>query len=201
LNSLLVCKPSNVQTRRNSTSSFPSLGHVIITQNSRRRECGFTIKWMCRVAERVEGRHAENVGSRRYSRRTYLKLISVLNSTMQIRCDAQQQQPQRCTRCKKMGLDCIILPTSAKSSRRTKAELQRELDSLKTEVQKQAQTFVSPPGDIHPRNVTSPRSHTVSPESVQLEASPGPLDAANTLPRTLNGLFVEANRIDDCFAL
>jgi len=105
-----------------------------------------------------------------------------------------------------MGLDCIILPTPAKSSRRTKADIQRELDSLKTEVQKQnlaheAQTLFSPPGDAHPRNVVSPQSHTVSPESAQPEASPGSLDVSKTLPRTLNGLLVEANKIDDCFAL
>lgn len=125
---------------------------------------------------------------------------------MQIRCDAQQRQPQQCTRCKKMGLDCIILPTSAKSSRRTKADLQRELDSLKTKVQKQnlahePQTFFSRPEDIHPRNVTSSRSLDVSLEAAQPDASPDSPDLANTLPRTLNGLVVEADKIDDCFAL
>ena len=105
-----------------------------------------------------------------------------------------------------MGLDCIILPTSAKSSRRTKADIQRELDSLKTEVQKQnlaqeAQTLFSSSVDAHPLNVTSPQSLPVSPESAQPEIGPGSLGASNTQPRTLNGLRVEADKIDDCFAL
>jgi len=105
-----------------------------------------------------------------------------------------------------MGLDCIILPTSAKTSRRTKADIQRELDSLKTEVQKQnlaheAQTLFSSPGDAHPRNVADPRSFTVSPESAQPETKPNSLDPSNTLPRTLNGRLVEADKIDDCFTL
>jgi len=103
-----------------------------------------------------------------------------------------------------MGLDCIILPTSAKSSRRTKADLQRELDSLKTEAQKkglteESQPSHSSPDAAHPRNIASPGEESQTPDALTSEFAPRLTDFSKTESRTLNGNFVDAEKIDDCF--
>jgi len=105
-----------------------------------------------------------------------------------------------------MGLDCIILPTSAKSSRRTKADLQRELDSLKTKVQKKglpedSQSSYSAPEDPHPKNVVTPGEESQTPDTLTSEFAPRPSNFSKTEPRTLNGNVVDAQKIDDCFSL
>ena len=105
-----------------------------------------------------------------------------------------------------MGLDCIILPTSAKSSRRTKADLQRELDSLKTKVQKgslleDSQSSYSPPEDPHPKNVVTPGEESQTPDILTSEFAPRPSEISRTESRTLNGNVVDAQKIDDCFSL
>ncbi|KAF2748722.1 C6 zinc finger domain-containing protein [Sporormia fimetaria CBS 119925] len=50
-----------------------------------------------------------------------------------IRCDVEQHKVphEPCSRCKKMGIDCRILPTSTRNLRQTKAEMRRELEELK----------------------------------------------------------------------
>ncbi|KAF1962136.1 hypothetical protein CC80DRAFT_155407 [Byssothecium circinans] len=55
------------------------------------------------------------------------------DSFVQIRCDVEQTKTPHdpCNRCKKMNLECRILPTSTRNLRQTKAEMRRELEELK----------------------------------------------------------------------
>lgn len=105
-----------------------------------------------------------------------------------------------------MGLDCIILPTPAKSSRRTKADLQRELDSLKSEVQKKniadgGQPYQQSPEEGHPKNLESRVKPSPTPEASISEVASGSLESTKTLSRTIGDVVVDAQKIDDCFAL
>lgn len=98
------------------------------------------------------------------------------------------------------------MPTSAKSSRRTKADLQRELDSLKSEVQKknlaeEAQPHYPSPEDVHPKNLVSPDDDKSVSPSAEPSGSVPPLGSTKTVSRTLGDVVVDAEKIDDCFAL
>lgn len=144
--------------------------------------------------------------------------------TLQIRCDVEQHKVPHdpCGRCKKMGLECRILPTSTRNLRQTKAEMRRELEELRWNM-RQGQA----PGDqSYPHSTASPNvdmqnytplehaSGTYSDPSGRTDASDSMSpafdsrpptrkgsDSQGTIPRVLDGFLLDSKRIDDCFAL
>ncbi|EXJ68829.1 uncharacterized protein A1O5_07761 [Cladophialophora psammophila CBS 110553] len=51
-----------------------------------------------------------------------------------LRCDASKDYTQPCSRCKRFKLDCVVSKNFKRVKRRTKSELQAELDQLKKQV-------------------------------------------------------------------
>ncbi|KAE8833822.1 hypothetical protein PTNB85_03805 [Pyrenophora teres f. teres] len=140
-----------------------------------------------------------------------------------IRCDVEQHKVPHdpCGRCKKMGLECRILPTSTRNLRQTKAEMRRELEELRWNM-RQGQN----PGDPnYPQSTASPNvdmqnytplehtSATYSDPSARTDASDSMSPAFDsrpptrkgsdhgTVPRAIDGYVLDAKRIDDCFTL
>ncbi|KAF2126784.1 hypothetical protein P153DRAFT_297077 [Dothidotthia symphoricarpi CBS 119687] len=140
-----------------------------------------------------------------------------------IRCDVEQLKVPHdpCGRCRKMGLECRILPTSTRNLRQTKAEMRRELEELRwnmrhNQVQGSESTYphstASPNLDMRNYSPLEPDSGTYSNPSARTEASnslspgyesrpPTRKGSENTLPRTLDGYMVDAKTIDACFLL
>ncbi|KAM0516983.1 hypothetical protein ACHAPE_005095 [Trichoderma viride] len=58
--------------------------------------------------------------------------LAEINSNGQVKCNAAP--PSSCTRCRRMQLECVILPTPA--SRRTKSQLQRELEDFRSRAER-----------------------------------------------------------------
>ena len=52
-----------------------------------------------------------------------------------LRCDASKDYSQPCSRCHKFSLHCIISSSFKRNRRRNKAEMQREIDSLRQKIQ------------------------------------------------------------------
>jgi transcriptional regulatory protein LEU3 len=142
--------------------------------------------------------------------------------TFQIRCDVEQHKVPHdpCGRCKKMGLECRILPTSTRNLRQTKAEMRRELEELRWNMR----SGHAPGSELGPGSTASPNvdmqgysphdygSGTYSDPSARTDGSVSPAfesrpptrkgsDNRITLPRVIDGYFIEAKKIDDCFKL
>ncbi|KAI1627714.1 hypothetical protein EDD37DRAFT_273330 [Exophiala viscosa] len=68
-----------------------------------------------------------------------------------LRCDASKDYAQACSRCKKFALECVISKSFRRVRRRTKSELQAELDQLKQQVKKNlpASNALPPPPGYH----------------------------------------------------
>ncbi|KAI4659875.1 uncharacterized protein J4E79_005677 [Alternaria viburni] len=141
-----------------------------------------------------------------------------------IRCDVEQHKVPHdpCGRCKKMGLECRILPTSTRNLRQTKAEMRRELEELRWNM-RQGQN----PGDAnYPQSTASPTvdmqnygplehaSGTYSDPSGRTDASDSMSPAFDsrpptrkgsdhhgTVPRVIDGYLLDSKRIDDCFTI
>ncbi|KAF2122766.1 C6 zinc finger domain-containing protein [Lophiotrema nucula] len=145
-----------------------------------------------------------------------------------IRCDVEQIKvpPDPCSRCKKMGLECRILPTSTRNLRQTKADMRRELEELRWNMRGD--------GTHHPNQFATPNSSMGGVGGVDYSPYEGPSGSftggsvtgsslspsyengggvsrpvsrkgsgpsSQTLPRVLDGYFVDAKRIEDCFTL
>ncbi|KAH8722752.1 hypothetical protein GQ44DRAFT_351211 [Phaeosphaeriaceae sp. PMI808] len=120
-----------------------------------------------------------------------------------------------------MALECRILPTSTRNLRQTKAEMRRELEELRWNIRSGHAPGSDPnhPGSTASPNVDmqgySPHEHgsgTYSNDSAGTDGSVSPAfdsrpptrkgsDNRTTLPRTIDGYFLDATRIDDCFTL
>ncbi|KAF2686999.1 hypothetical protein K458DRAFT_297131 [Lentithecium fluviatile CBS 122367] len=142
-----------------------------------------------------------------------------------IRCDVEQHKTshQPCTRCRKMNLECRILPTSTRNLRQTKAEMRRELEELRWNMRQGQPHEPSQPhstpgstfeghGAFHSpmepaSGMYSSREETEASESMSphFEAPGsggfGPERKARTVARSLEGFLVDAKKIDDCFGL
>ena len=156
--------------------------------------------------------------------------LASLNKTpcllaLQIRCDVEQHKVPHdpCGRCKKMGLECRILPTSTRNLRQTKAEMRRELEELRWNM-RQGQA----PGDPnYPHSTASPNvdmqnytplehasgtysdpsggrtdaSDSMSPAFDSRPPTRKGSDHQGTIPRVIDGFLLDSKRIDDCFTL
>lgn len=145
-----------------------------------------------------------------------------------IRCDVEQHKTPHdpCSRCKKMNLECRILPTSTRNLRQTKAEMRRELEELRWNMRQgdgpnhslntpgPSQTGGSDAHLLSPMDQDSATYSTASGERTVGSMSPsfqGPTSGSQTRQsshglsgthsRILDGYVVDAKRIDDCFAL
>lgn len=124
-----------------------------------------------------------------------------------------------CGRCKKMGLECRILPTSTRNLRQTKAEMRRELEELRWNMRHNGA-----PGSVtdsnYPRSTASPNmdmdreqsaysdpsgrtdgSHSLSPVFESRPPTRKASGSSGTIPRMLEGYVLDPKRIDDCFML
>lgn len=125
-----------------------------------------------------------------------------------------------CGRCKKMGLECRILPTSTRNLRQTKAEMRRELEELRWNMRHNAA-----PGSVtdsnYPHSNASPGmdldrdqsgaysdpsgrtdgSHSLSPTFESRPPTRKGSGSNGTIPRMLEGYILDPKRIDDCFML
>ncbi|KAF1946022.1 C6 zinc finger domain-containing protein [Clathrospora elynae] len=141
-----------------------------------------------------------------------------------IRCDVEQHKVPHdpCGRCKKMGLECRILPTSTRNLRQTKAEMRRELEELRWNMRQGHN-----PGDPnYPHSTASPNvdmqnytpldhasgsysdpsgrtdgSDSMSPAFESRPPTRKGSDNHGTLSRAMDGYVLDAQRIDDCFTL
>ncbi|KAL5392483.1 hypothetical protein PMIN02_006202 [Paraphaeosphaeria minitans] len=139
-----------------------------------------------------------------------------------IRCDVEQHKTphEPCSRCKKMNLECRILPTSTRNLRQTKAEMRRELEELRWNMRQGGGDPLSTPGSLGDassfRSPHDPASGSFSnPSAPRTDASMSPAlenghnpakdgkptAAGPTMSRSLDGFVVDARKIDDCFAL
>ncbi|KAF1849493.1 uncharacterized protein K460DRAFT_280097 [Cucurbitaria berberidis CBS 394.84] len=142
-----------------------------------------------------------------------------------IRCDVEQHKVPHdpCGRCRKMGLECRILPTSTRNLRQTKAEMRRELEELRWNMRQNG----AQPGDAnYPNSVASPNvdmqnytphehasgtysdpsartdgSNSLSPAFESRPPTRKGSDNRATLPRAMDGYMLDSRRIDDCFTL
>lgn len=141
---------------------------------------------------------------------------------LQIRCDVEQHKTphEPCSRCKKMNLECRILPTSTRNLRQTKAEMRRELEELRWNMRQGGADPLSTPGSLGDassfRSPHDPANGSLSnPSAPRTDASLSPAmenipnvgkdgkpsSAIPTISRSLDGFVVDARKIDDCFAL
>ncbi|KAH8698905.1 hypothetical protein BGW36DRAFT_460728 [Talaromyces proteolyticus] len=156
-----------------------------------------------------------------------------------LRCDASENLTQSCSRCRKMHLECIVLSSFKRVKKKTKAELQREVDLLRqqmamgshiepviedpqmqTSVEETVPTSVSllsgslPPVteivERSPSQSTSGQSerygHNMIGSTLDGSTCDFQLDdlsdtGSTTTPQALNSYEVDAQKIDDCFAL
>lgn len=124
-----------------------------------------------------------------------------------------------CGRCKKMGLECRILPTSTRNLRQTKAEMRRELEELRWNM-RHNQVPGSATDSNYPRSTASPNmdmdhdqsaysdpsggtdgSHSLSPGLDSRPPTRKGSGSNGTIPRMLDGYVLDPKRIDDCFML
>lgn len=120
-----------------------------------------------------------------------------------------------------MGLECRILPTSTRNLRQTKAEMRRELEELRWNMR----SGTGPGSDLNnPGSTASPNidmqgysphdygSGTYSNPSARTDGSVSPAfesrpptrkgsDNHTTLPRVIDGYFLDGAKIDECFRL
>lgn len=138
--------------------------------------------------------------------------------TVQIRCDVEQHKVPHdpCGRCKKMGLECRILPTSTRNLRQTKAEMRRELEELRWNMRHNGAPG-SATDSNYPHSTASPTvdmgdhysdpsgrtdgSHSMSPGFESRPPTRKGSGANGTIPRMLEGYVLDPKRIDDCFML
>ena len=122
-----------------------------------------------------------------------------------------------CGRCKKMGLECRILPTSTRNLRQTKAEMRRELEELRwnmrhgqapgsTTESNYPGSNASPGMDMEREAYTDPSgrteaSHSMSPGFESRPPTRKGSGSNGTIPRMLEGYVLDPKRIDDCFML
>ncbi|PVI04715.1 hypothetical protein DM02DRAFT_160539 [Periconia macrospinosa] len=138
-----------------------------------------------------------------------------------IRCDVEQHKTPHdpCNRCKRMGLECRILPTSTRNLRQTKAEMRRELEELRWNMRQapassldgtnsafhspSAGTFSNPQsGDVTEASLSPAMGGTGSVNGGSAGGAGSRKGSqGQTLSRALDGYVVDAKRIDDCFAL
>ncbi|KAL5119569.1 hypothetical protein ACEQ8H_002415 [Pleosporales sp. CAS-2024a] len=122
-----------------------------------------------------------------------------------------------------MGLECRILPTSTRNLRQTKAEMRRELEELRwnmrngnapgSDATAQGGPTASPNVDIQGYSPHEYGSGTYSNPSARTDdGSVSPAfdsrpptrkgsDNQATLPRAMEGYFVDSYKIDECFRL
>ncbi|KAI0135809.1 hypothetical protein F4814DRAFT_402598 [Daldinia grandis] len=123
--------------------------------------------------------------------------------THKIKCSAEP--PEICSRCRRLGLPCIL--TSDARSRRTKAQLQRELEALKG--------LTSQPTSQSVDDHNSTTAYTLSQDQANGDALAfiGPSSSLSNevttitslnnpcLPRVLDGWELGSVKINDCFKL
>ncbi|KAH4683790.1 hypothetical protein HBI82_086970 [Parastagonospora nodorum] len=140
-----------------------------------------------------------------------------------IRCDVEQFKTPHdpCGRCKKMGLECRILPTSTRNLRQTKAEMRRELEELRWNMRSgtglgsdpnNPASTASPnidmqgysPHDYGSGTYSNPSARTDGSVSPAFESRPPTRKGSEnhtTLPRVIDGYFLDGAKIDECFRL
>ncbi|KAJ5233137.1 hypothetical protein N7468_006093 [Penicillium chermesinum] len=144
------------------------------------------------------------------------------------KCDVYLNPGQPCSRCLRVKADCVVSdPFKREHKRKRLSDLQRESDELRQRLQtwqsvdpdpSAGMSLLTAAAEIGGRGGPSSDSFSMSPQvssesyTPQLLAphgltstTPAPVPAPNanvpTLPRTLNGVQVAANEIDDLFDL
>ncbi|KAI1481836.1 hypothetical protein F4774DRAFT_22890 [Daldinia eschscholtzii] len=122
--------------------------------------------------------------------------------THKIKCSAEP--PEICSRCRRLRLSCVL--TSDTRSRQTKAQLQRELEALKSLVKQPTQLVQ----DSNPALTYIPGQHQAN---IETPAFPGPLLCSSEQihvvsfpdttcsPRILDGQELSSSEISHCFKL
>ncbi|KAF2181907.1 hypothetical protein K469DRAFT_729050 [Zopfia rhizophila CBS 207.26] len=145
-----------------------------------------------------------------------------------VECRQQKENKtphEPCSRCRRMGVECRILPTSTRNLRQTKAEMRRELDQLRWNIRQAndpSHMLPTPTSDMPSVNSQSfsPRGHpsvtfsNASGATTGSSLSPSFGDTASnpisrrtsqtpapTLPRALDGYVIDSKRIEDCYTL
>jgi transcriptional regulatory protein LEU3 len=138
-----------------------------------------------------ERRHAASAGNR-ISPTVPLHGSMILTLIIQSRCDAEP--PAICSRCRRFGLDCVL--ASNPHARRTKAELQRELDKINTTKSSQADSRSrdSPAPGERSCLTTPPYGDSVKPSFANT------IDVACSA-RVLDGEAFDAQTLKDCYYL
>ncbi|QRD89666.1 Zn(II)2Cys6 transcription factor [Aspergillus flavus] len=147
------------------------------------------------------------------------------------RCDAYLNPDRPCTRCVKMKAQCIISdPFRREHKRQRLSELEQETDELRKRL-KSSQSVLSQPSpiamltaaaelgvhftgnavglDLTPQSQSPPASYaetsvpslSLGPPLPQVECTPGERASDPTVPRTLDGVEVTGEEIDEIFQL
>ncbi|KAH8901824.1 hypothetical protein BR93DRAFT_932662 [Coniochaeta sp. PMI_546] len=101
---------------------------------------------------------------------------------LKLRCDAAEYNYRSCSRCQKMGRDCVIAVSSRPRTRKTKADLEREVDMLRAQ-------FGSPPISAASTRLADHPAHTVAPtndwdQALLQQLAPGLDDQLRVLTAT-----------------
>ncbi|KIW20301.1 hypothetical protein PV08_00876 [Exophiala spinifera] len=147
-----------------------------------------------------------------------------------LRCDASNDYSQPCSRCRKFKLECIVSANFRRVKRRTKTELQAELDQLKRRVAASSpkplpassiqlsEADLLQTSDILAETISTSQSRslgakgndmrqqtrTLSPTVTEQAETPlltSDQATSATLSQNLQGIRVDAHEIDECFSL
>lgn len=144
-----------------------------------------------------------------------------------LRCDASTSASKSCSRCVANDTPCYFSATFERQKARSKAELQREIEMLRHQAQAPPPQTLEQSNDRSSTSAVQAESHemrdgtlygdatlqiqpaglalasTSSPETTFApEPAPPPVVAAlTTHTRALEGVYVDAFKINDCFAL
>ena len=134
-----------------------------------------------------------------------------------LRCDAHLDYSKPCSRCSKLGLECSVTSNFKRRKKRTKAQLQQELDELReqaryslissgAETERSDSLLPSVPSawPLAVSDVAVEKLGSISVDDLTFEIqryNPSEYSMQQTLPRTLAGQEVDPKRINDCFSL
>ncbi|PYH94483.1 hypothetical protein BO71DRAFT_440989 [Aspergillus ellipticus CBS 707.79] len=118
-----------------------------------------------------------------------------------LRCDAHLDPSNHCSRCRRVGVSCEMSDTFYRRPRKTKAQMQREIEDLRH----QARMSHGAEDAAHQIMLPSPLPQTSSlPEHTHtlVHRPEAPLTPrADTLSQALDDVEFEPHKIEDCFSL
>ena len=125
-----------------------------------------------------------------------------------LKCDARKDYSRPCSRCANLNLQCIVSTSFRRRKKQTKAELQKEIEKLRSGADPAPATvLLGQSGASIPETskaqLATPLSSQTSPDNSVSHALKTRIEAAYlaTISRTLAGCTVDPQQINDCWRL